>query len=893
MNMLKNPRFSFVSVIVVALAALLATTVQAQQLGLVAISETPTSGGELRYHFDVDLASPGTLVAKATVKAKRWKTTFPEMITTEDAGVTEDIVGPAIQIPANFTGKAVLRVKVTFNGKRIGSRTIRFTVQAAPSPTALTVSTNLYDVGFENAVTLNGSIVPTTDLSGTLTYSWTQTIGKPVALSATNAAAPSFRTDDLTNFVTLGTAMYFTDVDEDGNSNQVYVTREDRFATNNVNSIALDAERVAASTYGFRLLVSNGSVTRTGLFTVACSIQTPAQPSIPVGVTAFYRGATNSTDWTLLAKPAGSAATLNHPNGLIPELRPDVEGIYVIQDNVTGNFVTNTAATWIGVQFCAICHGPNSNVGKADMVTPWSQTGHASMAQRGVDGVLSSYYSEACFQCHTVGYNKSPAAVNAGFDDVAKDLGWKFPSVLHAGNYAAMPDELKNKANIQCESCHGPGSRHPGFPSVTTDVRVCGQCHQDGDRHFRPQQWEISPHAGGYENISNSRGTNPQCARCHSPVGYLAVAKGTANVGTTNSVPTAAGALTCQACHNPHDKYDNPDRHQLRVYDTALLGNPYFRSNDVTVALGEAITSADPRLTNGNLVVTNLGNAATCITCHNGRQLPTQTVLYGTNTVLSAGTRRPTTIGTSKYYQIGGPHDQTASEAFLGVGMYDYGQVIGNSFHTYLADCTTCHMYQLRAPANGVAQDQIAINDVVTNVTTALYNQYANLLGNHTFKMDYVSVNAGVTNTVDNIAACNQCHGSFEPVDSFDFKPANARDYDGNGLVEGIQTETHGLLNNLGFLLKTTGVTITTNAAGNITSVSTSAGYSTNNVELVEAQSKAAWNWLACYREGSFGVHNTQYATRLLQTSYTDLSTNFYGDATRTYQEAFPNAYLR
>ena len=46
-------------------------------------------------------------------------------------------------------------------------------------------------------------------------------------------------------------------------------------------------------------------------------------------------------------------------------------------------------------------------------------------------------------------------------------------------------------------------------------------------------------------------------------------------------------------------------------------------------------------------------------------------------------------------------------------------------------------------------------------------------------------------------------------------------------------------------------------------------------------------------REGSFGVHNTQWTVRLLQTSYTDLSTNYFGDVTKTYQNAFTNAFLR
>jgi hypothetical protein len=889
-----------VGALVVALTALVALQTQAKpagaQLGTVSVAGTLVSGGTLSYQFDLNvLTNAGPLVVKATVSGKKFKAKFPVLtITSPLLGTNADVQGTFVSIPTNFTGVVTMKVTATFHRRNIGSRKLRATITAElPPSAATTVSTNLYDVGFENPVTLDGSIVPTTGLTGTVTYAWSQTSGKTVALGTNGLVSTSFTTDALTNFVDLGTTNFVNDIDDSGFTNQLYVAPEHRFGTD--GGISLDNQQATAATYGFKVLVSDGSVTRTGLFTVACSLQTPAQPNVPVGVTAFYRGATNSMNWSLVSRPSGSVATLAHTNGLIAALRPDVEGVYVIQDNVTGKTVTNTAASWTGVQFCAICHGSGNNVGQADIVTPWSQTLHATMAQRGVDGANSSHYNESCFQCHTVGFNQSPAATNNNFYAVQQQLGWTFPTVLQAGNYALMPAQLQNLANIQCENCHGPGSRHPGAPSISLDEKVCASCHQNGTNHVHPEQWEVSPHAGAYERVSFNEGLRSDCARCHSPVGFTAVEKGTADVTNTNSIPTGTGPLTCQACHDPHDTHgNNPDRHQLRVYDNVLLGIPYFRSNTVTVGLGDSLTTADLRLTNSNLVVTNLGASAACIVCHNERQLPTQTVLYGTNTVLSSKTLRPTTVGVSKYYQITSPHDQTAGEAFLGIGAYDYGQAMGNSFHTHLADCQTCHMYVLRAPSGGVAQDAIAINDVVTNVTTALYNQYANLLGDHTFEMSYQSVGAnGATNTVDDIAACNQCHASFEPVDSFDFKPANAQDYDGNGVIEGIRTETQGLLNNLGFLLKTTGVTITTNASGQVTSVSTSAGYSTNNVALAEAQYKAAWNWLLEYREGSFGVHNTQFTVRLLQTSYTDLSTNYYSDVTRTYQNAYTNAFLR
>jgi len=880
-----------IAFLVLALAMFFSVSVSAvpapsATIGTVTIGGTAYSGGSISYQFNLTAATSGVLVVKARITGPKWAASFPNLTATNSAAGVVPVQSQSIQVPTNFAGTAKLKLTVTFNKKSIHVAPVTVTIAAQPPPSG-NVSVNLYDVGFGNSVVLDGSVVSTAGM-GTPTYSWTQMANSlghkaPGTLSANNIVAPSLTTGALTNFVNTAntpTSIFINDLDDVGNTNALYVVPEHRFGT--IAGFSLDNEQVTESTYVYRLLVSGNSITRTGTFTVVCSIQTPAHPNIPVGVTAYYKSSTNSTSWSLLSKPAKSAAVLTHTNDLVAELRPDVQGVYIIQDNVTGKTLTNTAASFVGWTgtlglSCDTCHGLANTFGNEDMVTPWSQTLHATMAQRGVDGVLGSHYTENCFVCHTLGYNKAPsAASNGNFYAVEKQLGWTFPTVLTNTNFAAMPQQLQNLANIQCESCHGPGSRHPGEPSVSLDVRVCAQCHQNGSNHMRPSQWEISPHAGAYDNTSLSRGTNPQCSRCHSPAGFVAVGKGTADRSTTNGVPTGTGPLSCQACHDPHDAFGNTDRHQLRIYDTFLMGNPYFRSNTVTVAMGDSLTTSDLRLTNSNVVVTNAGQSAACMICHNGRQLPTQVQLYGSNK-------------NKMFYQTGSTHDSPVAEVFTGIGGYDYGKIMGNSFHTYLADCQACHMYLLRAPVNNVAQDSIAIDDVVTPVTTAVYNQFANVLGDHTFQMSYAYTN-GVEHVADNIAACNQCHASFEPVDSFDFKPGNAQDYDGDGVISGVQTEVHGLLNHLGFLLQTTGLTATTNAVGQVTNISGS--YSTNSI-LVEAQRKAAWNWFIAYREGSFGVHNTQYSIRLLQTSYTDLSTNFYGNASRTYQNAFPNAYLR
>jgi len=120
--------------------------------------------------------------------------------------------------------------------------------------------------------------------------------------------------------------------------------------------------------------------------------------------------------------------------------------------------------------------------------------------------------------------------------------------------------------------------------------------------------------------------------------------------------------------------------------------------------------------------------------------------------------------------------------------------------------------------------------------------------GGHTFGMKWDSG----TNVYELTEACVQCHGE---VEGFDFK---RQDYDGNGVVEGVQTEVKGLLDKLGRMLPPIGdPTVTTGSS------------------YTRQQARAAYNYKFVLEDGSYGVHNLSYAVGLLKASIADLS----GDA--------------
>ena len=835
-----------VGALVVASAVLIALPTYAApagaQLGIVQAGGNLTSGGTLSYQLNLTVTSPGAVIAKATVKAKGWKASFPILSNSLSVGF-DTVSSGAISIPSNFHTTAVLRVTAKFNKRSIGHKAILISI-AAPSTAPAVAQTTWYDVGFNSNVTVNADAVSTNGMTLPLTYAWTITdtdVRTNATFSAANVSAPTFTTLPLTSFTN---SLEVTGGGVTNVLNPIDLNNAFDLASNS-NLVGITSEQSTKSTYDLQVIISDAaspSHSATGTVTVISTSVSPGQPSIPVGERQYFTAAPNGTNastysWSVTARPTGSAAVLENSKTRTPSLRPDVEGDYVLQLAVAGpvgvtnsSFVTVHGATYVGVATCASCHGTSPQVGLSDYYTPWSQTLHATMAQRGVDGLLGSFYSESCFACHTLGNNKAPLAVNGGFDDVQQQLGWAFPTVLQVGNYAAMPAKLQNLANIQCENCHGPGSQHPGAESANLDVAVCATCHQDGSHHNRPKQWSLGPHGAddGYLSVSIGEAPNASCSKCHSPASFVDNLKGKA------LTRLEAGRLTCQACHDPHNVAQFPtEAHQVRIYDT--------------VTLDDSVAATPPTLT-------GQGQSALCMFCHNARRSPPAT--YASATTI--------------------PHESTATDVLLGLRASTNVQAIvgsatntiasvtlENSAHAGVAKCVDCHMFPDSNPK-------------FTG---------SNTVGDHTFSM------TDRLTGEDNLAACNQCHAGVDPVSDFDHisvvvsgRP-HGGDYDGDGVVNGVQTEVTGLLTNLVNKMLSTGLTIGTGG-----SHWTSYTNRTSFPIVYAAQRNAAWNEFLIERELSAGVHNTAFAVRLLQWSYTVLSTNTGGGS---YSNDFPSADLR
>ncbi|HEY1339056.1 MAG TPA: hypothetical protein VGF59_16185, partial [Bryobacteraceae bacterium] len=375
--------------------------------------------------------------------------------------------------------------------------------------------------------------------------------------------------------------------------------------------------------------------------------------------------------WTLSLKPSASKATLI--DGPLPIsmpayepsdraaflvagralLVPDVTGQYVVNVTVTtakgetaATGQTIVGATYVGIASCTLCHSGGL---AENMATSWSKTAHAHLFTDGVNGVASDHYSASCIGCHTVGYDTTAGAVNGGFDDIATKLSWVLPVPQKAGNWEAMPKELQNVANIQCENCHGPGSVHANSGGTTLAISKtlgsgdCAQCHDAPTHHIKNGEWNNSQHAIATRDPSGAG--REACVGCHTGPGFLDKVNGVTTPDTTYT------PITCQTCHEPHGQ-TKPDTaaHLVRS------------AQPVTLADGTKVTDA--------------GNGLLCMNCHQSRQ----------NATVYAATAAASTRF--------GPHHGPQADMLEGTNGYTYGQVIPTSAHYFVVEdtCVTCHM---------------------------------------------------------------------------------------------------------------------------------------------------------------------------------------------------------
>ncbi len=582
--------------------------------------------------------------------------------------------------------------------------------------------------------------------------------------------------------------------------------------------------------------------------TVTLATKLPWTPSlgimnVPIGLPVMLHGKTQATyDWTITG-PTGSNAALVDAATQSPEFTPSVAGAYeiTITDIAAAKPVTLKihAGTWKGVVIgqdangrpqpdweCRNCHGVGTPI---DMFTPWANSGHAEILTQNIVNP-AGHYSESCVSCHSVGFNAGVS--NGGFDDAADYAALKASGVLthgDAGNWTTMLAQFPAAAklsNIQCENCHGPNASGAHFNGVKSDrnslsADVCGTCHGEPTRHGRFQQWQLSKH-GNYET-ARAEGTNASCAKCHSGQGFVQWAK--AGFGTTaikvDWTTDEVHPQTCATCHDPHavgTTSGNADTNaKVRISGTTPMLDAGFKAE-------------------------NVGTAAICMTCHNGRR----------------GLRDDQHFNTADLSRA--PHVGPQADVLMGQNLY-FSEVGKPGFHAKIADsCVTCHMEHTQPPKDlsnnygGTNHTFYASKTICSKCHSEIDGEAFQEEVEH--KME--SLKAEMELALENGMTTQLRAGNFIDIGTTRVKGASEIDS-----VEYI--ESHGRQ----------GVTVTLSTGAVVADLALSsvkvvppAGSSVELLATMDpAVAKAGWNYWMIHSDKSKGVHNPAFVEQALGVS--------------------------
>lgn len=341
----------------------------------------------------------------------------------------------------------------------------------------------------------------------------------------------------------------------------------------------------------------------------------------------------------------------------------------------------------------------------------------------------------------------------------------------------------------------------------------CESCHGPADEHIQALG-DVSKIA-----VSLSAGN---CGQCHDALGHHVK---NFEWGTALHAKTEVDRSgSCSACHTTKGFIDEYDPGINEVGDIIPTGgtanegitcaachDPHSPGNGAHQLRN--IDSAE--LGNGD-VITDGGDGLICMNCHKSRR-DAEDYVYGR---------------ASKYF---GPHHGPQSDLLAGANAIEYGQEMPSSAHMTAIDdtCATCHMQD----TEGMTLPEYAAHQV----------------GGHSYTLKF---DDGTNDVVYLTQACASCHGEHE---DFDF---GSVDYNLDGVVEGVQTEIHHLLNELGMLLPPFGSTVV--------NMSDPIFNDDENYDSL-ALKRGGYNYLFIEEDGSHGVHNPKYASAILRASIDDL----------------------
>lgn len=509
--------------------------------------------------------------------------------------------------------------------------------------------------------------------------------------------------------------------------------------------------------------------------------------------------------WEVQSAPTGASVTFTYPSANAAYFMPSVRGAYVIKLTVvSGGKSDDTTVTIYSANYVG--------TGK-------------------FDDVPASYPN--CMSCH----GASPK-FTAIFDK------WKESG--HATMFKEGISGLKGSYyGSGCFKCHTVGYDH--------DVASSNNGFDDVAK-TEGWTWVSPPNAKKWDTLKTSYPklvafASIGCENCHGPGSEHA------SSGDVKKIAISLNSGSCGQCHDEpwrHNRYAQWENslHSHAVWSGSFAQGASSQNNN----LGNCIRCHDGQgfvnFTKGKTTNTTGWTEARhtklgCPTCHDPhsghlREAPTVADTLANGFKYTVGGKGMLCMNChkarreAKSYAVSsvssshwGPHYSVESDVLLGQNAAEFGTpfISGNHKNAVKDGCVQCHM--------------------VATVDTGNVNR--DKVGQHSFRL------LNEATGYEHVESCKECHGSN--ISSFkDF--IAAADFDGNGLIEDVQSEVKGLLKKLKKALPPVG-----SEEVDWTKVRDYKGADSLNMR------KAYYNYKIMVDDNSYGMHNAKFSIDVLRKS--------------------------